>query len=140
LKIQNKGDYILKIGHREQGIKKNDGGGEFNNDIWCTFWHLQKFLQYINCIILEFTVLPSLFFILQPPIPGIVSTTTIFPFTYMCPQYLHYIYLLKPFSHLLSPPTGTNSLRQDLFCPSVLRFCKRQKMTALFKIATEFFW
>jgi hypothetical protein len=50
------------------------------------------------------------------PIPGVVSIDMIFPFTYMCTQYLYYIhppsFLLHilPFSLVLTPS-------QDLFCP-----------------------
>jgi hypothetical protein len=44
-----------------------------------TLWHLQKLLQYI---IVEFT--PSITpWSLPSPIPGIVSTCLIFPFSYM---------------------------------------------------------
>jgi hypothetical protein len=52
--------------------------------------------------------LNSSFFILLSPIPGIVSVGTIFPFTYMCTQYLHCIHPPMPAPHLLHPPTGTN--------------------------------
>jgi hypothetical protein len=49
------------------------------------------------------------------PIPGIVSTDIILPFTYMCAQYLHYIHHPSPFPHLLLPPTSTNTPWKDLF-------------------------
>jgi hypothetical protein len=76
-------------------------------------------ISYLN------SPLPPLFFIAPPPIPQIVSTGLIFQFTCICTQYLDYIYPLTPFSHLLPPlPTGTNSLRQDLFHPSILWVCK----------------
>jgi hypothetical protein len=51
---------------------------------------------------LEFT--PSIILLYPPSISGIVSTGIIFPFTYMCTQYLHYIHLPTPFPNLL-PPT-----------------------------------
>jgi hypothetical protein len=40
---------------------------------------------------------------------------------------LHYTDPHTPFSHLLPPPTRTDPLRQDLFWPPVLHFCKRKK-------------
>jgi hypothetical protein len=43
-----------------------------------------------------------------PPIHVIISTGIIFPFTYMCTQYLYYIHSPTPFSHILPFPTGTN--------------------------------
>jgi hypothetical protein len=76
--------------------------------------------------------------IFPSPRPGIVPTGIIFPLTYMCTQYMHHIHLLAPFPCLLTPPTGTNLPRQDLFCPPVLWFCKRKKWQfCLFKIATQ---
>jgi hypothetical protein len=47
---------------------------------------------------------PPSFFIPPPPISGIVSTGLIFPFSYMCSQYLHQIHPPTP----LPPSTGTN--------------------------------
>jgi hypothetical protein len=44
-----------------------------------------------------------------PTIPGIVSKGIIFPFIYICTQYLHYIHPSTPFPYLFPPPTGTNS-------------------------------
>jgi hypothetical protein len=42
------------------------------------------------------------------PIPGILSTGLIFPFTYVCTQYLHHVHPLTPFPHFLHSPTDTN--------------------------------
>jgi hypothetical protein len=64
--------------------------------VWGALWHLQKFLQYIKYIILEFTH-PPFSFILPSPIPGIVSTDIIFPFIYMCTLYLLHIHPPSPF-------------------------------------------
>jgi hypothetical protein len=54
----------------------------------------------------------SFSFISPPPIPGIVLTDLVFPFTYMCTQYLHYIHPPTPFPHILSSlplvPTPTD--------------------------------
>jgi hypothetical protein len=65
-----------------------------------TLWNLQMFLQYI---ILEFTIFYHSPLSSLPFIPGIVSTSLIFPFTYMCTQYLYYIHLPTPFPYLLPP-------------------------------------
>jgi hypothetical protein len=62
---------------------------------WGTLWHLHRFLQCFNYIILEFTsctaVLDS-----PPLVPGII-----FEFTYMCTHYLHHIHSPIPFPHHL---------------------------------------
>jgi hypothetical protein len=68
-------------------------------------------------------------------IPGIVSTSLIFPFTYMCTQHLLYIHPPVPFPHHFPLSTGSNTPRQDLFWPSLLfsDFVKeKKKMTFLF--------
>jgi hypothetical protein len=52
------------------------------------------------------------------------STVIIFPFTYMCTQYLHYIHPLMLFTHL-PPAIGTNPLvRICSTHPPVPQFCK----------------
>jgi hypothetical protein len=43
----------------------------------------------------EFT--PSIILFYVPPIPGIVSASIIFPFTYMFTEYLYYIHAPCPF-------------------------------------------
>jgi hypothetical protein len=89
-------------------------------------------ISYFNHPLHYFPLLPP------PPIPGTVSTGLIFLFTYMYTQYLHRINPPAPFPHFLLPPTGTNLPRQDLFCPPVLQFCKRNiKITCLYKISTQ---
>jgi hypothetical protein len=55
-------------------------------------WHLQRFLQYINYIILEFTP-PPISFIPSPPIGKIVSRGIFFPFTFRGTHYLHILFL-----------------------------------------------
>jgi hypothetical protein len=64
---------------------------------------------------------------LPPPIPRIVSTDILFPFTYMCTQYLHHIHPLTPFPHLLLLPPLPTPPRQDLFHPPVIQFFMRKK-------------
>jgi hypothetical protein len=89
-----------------------------------TLWHQQKFFQYI---ILEFN--PSTILLHPPllPFPGIVLTSIIFPFTYICAQYLHYVHSPSPFPLFFSPLTDTNTSRQDLLHSPVLQFCIRKK-------------
>jgi hypothetical protein len=55
-----------------------------------------------------------------PPIPAVVSTGLIFPFTYMHTQYLHYIHPPTPFLHLLCFPLVSTS--PDRTCSNLL-FC-----------------
>jgi hypothetical protein len=94
------------------------------------FLFIQKFLQYITYI--EFASSTILLHPSLPHIPGIVSTDNIFPFTYMCTQYLHHIYLPSPFSHLLPPSTGTNlSTPQDLFHPPCSPILYKKRITFL---------
>jgi hypothetical protein len=50
------------------------------------------------------SLLPSFYLILPRPIPRIVTTGFIFPYTSMCTQYLKHIYLPIPFSS--HPPTS----------------------------------
>jgi hypothetical protein len=63
---------------------------------WCTLWCSQRFLEYINYIIPEFT--PSTFFFILPsPVPGILSTGI------MCAQYFNHTYSSSPFPYLFLP-------------------------------------
>jgi hypothetical protein len=72
-----------------------------------TLQHLQKFLQYIKCSILEFTSLHHSPLSSPTPILGVVSTGLILPFTYMCTQYLHGTH--PPNSFLTHTPTLVSS-------------------------------
>jgi hypothetical protein len=57
-------------------------------------------MSYLNSPLHHFPLSPSF------PIPGIVSTGIIFPFTYMCTQYLHHIHLHTLFPSLLTTLNG----------------------------------
>jgi hypothetical protein len=79
-----------------------------------------------------------------PPIPGIVSTNIIFPFTCMYTQYLHHIQPPSPFHRLLPTLTITKPSHPKTepvppFCSPILYTRKRKKKWhfCLFKIATQ---
>jgi hypothetical protein len=78
-----------------------------------------------------------------PLIPGIVSADLIFPFIYMCTQYLYHIHLPSQFRHLL--PTS-HQYQPSPWAGPIPSSCslilceerKGKKMTfLLFKIATQ---
>jgi hypothetical protein len=88
-----------------------------------------EFLQFIKYIILEFIPSTALLYPPSLPMPGIVSTSIIFAFTYMCTHFLHCIHPPTPFpttSHLLLKPRSYP--RQDLFHHPVLWFSRRKKI------------
>jgi hypothetical protein len=100
-----------------------------------TLWHLQRFLQYINCIILEF-IPPPLFFIPPPP----DSWNSYNRYHYCIFMYVHTFFALYSPSYPLSPPTisplplvPTFPPGQDLFHPPVLWFCRREKINRLWE-------
>jgi hypothetical protein len=70
-----------------------------------------------------------------PPIPGIVSIGLIFPFTYMCTQYLHYIHPHTLSPHFL-PPIGSKYPTENCSTLCSLIFLKKKKWLS-FKIATH---
>jgi hypothetical protein len=95
-------------------------------------WNLQRFLQCINDIILEFALSTAL---LYPPSPDSWDSFKgiIFAFTYMCTHFLHHIHPPTPFPCYFCPPTGTNPppLEEGLILPSsslILWKKKREKI------------
>jgi hypothetical protein len=83
---------------------------------------------------------PPPFSLTPTPIPGVVSTGIIFPFTYICTQYLCCIHSPMSFPHLLPPSTGTSPSGRT--CPTLLfsDFVKVNKYHfCLFKIVTQGF-
>jgi hypothetical protein len=106
-----------------------------------TLWPLQKFLQCIKYILLEF--IPSTSLLYSPlPIPGIVSKGITFAFISMCTQCLHHIHPPNPFPCHLPLLLVPVLPRQDLFCTPVLWFCRKKKKKWHFclfeiKVATQ---
>jgi hypothetical protein len=91
---------------------------------WDTSWHLQRSLQCINYIILEFNLSTIPLYSSPTMIHGTVSTGYIFPFTCTCTHILHCIH--SP-NHQITSHTGTAlPPGQDLF-PTLLRFCNKEK-------------
>jgi hypothetical protein len=99
------------------------GGGTCG--IYESSYRISKIL-YLN------SPLPPFSIILPHPIPGILSTGLICPFTYMCTQYLHHIYIPILFPHLLPLPLVPKP--PDRTCSFLLfyDFVKEKKMILLF--------
>jgi hypothetical protein len=68
----------------------------------------------------------------SPPIPGLVSTDLIFPFTYMCTQYLHYIHPPTPFPHLLPALLVPTSPQAGLFLPPCSPIFEKKEKNDIF--------
>jgi hypothetical protein len=69
---------------------------------WAVHWHLQRFLQYINYFIPEFS--PSVAFLYPPQlIQGIVTTGIIIAIICMCTYFLQCIHTPKPLSPIPLP-------------------------------------
>jgi hypothetical protein len=116
---------------RQQGNGKSN---EYRSLPWhffllllCWVGYIMAFTKFLTTFQIYHTLFHPLHHSTLPhPILGTVSTCVIFPFTYMCTQYLHYIYPSFPPPPVV--PTPPNP-RQDLFYPPVLQFYKRKKNT-----------
>jgi hypothetical protein len=71
------------------------------------------------------------------PIPVTVSIGLIFPFAYMCAQYLQHIHPPTTFPHLLPPPPPTNTTHPGRICSALLfsNFVKEKKIKMTFLFA-----
>jgi hypothetical protein len=81
---------------------------------WRYMWHLQKFLQYIKYITLEFTPFTIQLYPFAHPWTGFSKYH--FPFSYVCTVFAPYSpsFTLSPPS---IPPTGTNTPSQEAPVP-----------------------
>jgi hypothetical protein len=77
----------------------------------------------------------------HPPIPGIASTDNIFPFTHMCPQYMHHTHPPSPFPHLIFlllpiPSTPASVLQTGPVLPScsLILYKKRRRRNVTFLV------
>jgi hypothetical protein len=101
-----------------------------------TLWHLPKFFQYIKYVILKF--IPSSLLPYHPhPLFLEQLQGVSFLHLHTCVLSIHTIFTLPLHFPTSSPSHWYQPPRQDVFCPPVLQFCKRKKMTFLFKITTQ---
>jgi hypothetical protein len=75
---------------------------------------------------------PPFSYISLSPIPGIVSTGLIFPFTYMCTQYLHHIHPPTPFLHISPFPLVPTPPPGRTCSAPILWLCKRKEKNDIF--------